>query len=57
MLAAVAAILPFRVSFVTGSCTTGDGVFTVSWKQVGLTVFLVLAWAWAYWHVTYAEMC
>jgi len=58
LLAAVAAILPFRVSFVTGSCTTGDGVFTVSWKHVGLNVFLVfLAWAWAYRHVTYAEMC
>lgn len=58
LLAAVTAILPFRVSVVTGNCTTGDGVFTVGWKHVGLTVFLVfLAWAWAYWHVTYTEMC
>jgi hypothetical protein len=58
LLAAVAAILPFRVSFVTGNCTTGDVVFTVSWKHVGLTVFFVfLAWAWAYWQVRYTETC
>lgn len=39
LLAAFAAILPFRVSFVTGSCTTGDGVFMVSWKRVDWLYF------------------